>query len=53
MFDLMFTQEGWLFSLPALFGTLVFLFCIVLMSVGHHGGLDNNHPNFEIPRRCA
>lgn len=43
MFDVMFTQEGWLFSIPALLGTLVFLLRIVMMSVGHHGGIDMDH----------
>lgn len=43
MFDVMFTQEGWMFSIPALFGTFVFLVRIVMMSVGGHGGLDIDH----------
>lgn len=48
MFDIMFTQEGWLFSVPAIFGTLVFLFRIVLMSIGHHGGMDIDHADVEV-----
>jgi hypothetical protein len=37
MFDALFTQEGLLFSIPALLGTLVFLLKISLMAVGGLG----------------
>ncbi len=41
MFEVMFTQEGWLFSIPALVGTAVFLMKLAIMAVGAgHGDVD-------------
>jgi hypothetical protein len=37
MFDVLFSQEGWLFSIPALLGTLVFLIKIGMMTVAGIG----------------